>query len=457
MNIPRKLLSEYNQPVPRYTSYPPASYFHEEFGPQDLKEAILRSNEEGESNVSLYLHIPFCNKICFYCGCNSIRKRDESLTLSYLTALRKEISMFREWIAPHRKVSQVHWGGGTPNSLKSRQIRVIMDEIREQFSFIPDPEIAIECNPAGLSPAYISDLHKAGFTRVSLGIQDFNFRVLNAVNREKPSMEVKKLTTLFREKGMSVNLDFIYGLPFQNVSSFSATIKKAAEIRPDRLVTFSYAHVPWFKPAQKKLETFGLPSPDEKTAMFEEAFNILSAEGYFPVGLDHFALENDELTLARQNKTLHRNFQGYCTRRTTGQVYASGISAISQLHDSYAQNHKDLKPYMEALGEGRLPVEKGYRLSRPEMIRRAAINELMCNSFLDKNQLAVNHNADIQEIEAILEPDSKAMEQFRKQGLLSIDNGSIRVSETGRFFIRNIAAAFDPAVKNTDKKFSKTV
>lgn len=450
-------MSEYNQPVPRYTSYPPANFFHENFGPGDLKNAILRSNDEGESNLSLYIHIPFCNKICFYCGCNSIRKRDESLTRSYLSSIQKELSMFRELISPERKISQVHWGGGTPNSLKSEQIRDIMDKIREEFEFIPDPEIAIECNPSGLNKTYIEDLHQAGFNRVSLGIQDFNYRVLDAVNRERPAMEVEKLTALFREKSISVNLDFIYGLPFQNVSSFAATIQKAAAIRPDRLVTFSYAHVPWFKPAQKKLETFGLPSAEEKTAMFEEAFNILSAEGYTAIGLDHFALENDELTRAWQNKTLHRNFQGYCTRRTTGQVYASGISAISQLHDSYAQNHKDLKPYMEALAKGQFPVEKGYQLNHSEKIRRAAINELMCNAVLDKSQLAIKMNTGMEEVEAILNPDIQTLERFRLQGLLSLDNGTIRVSETGRFFIRNIAAAFDPAMKNTRKKFSKTV
>ena len=273
MKIPRTLLSKYNLPVPRYTSYPPANYFEDIKDPESPVKMIEESNNHKPENISLYIHIPFCNKICHYCGCNSIKLRNEATIQAYMNAIRQELKIFKTHLSPDRKVSQVHWGGGTPNAIPVSEITRVMDQIQADFTYIDKPEIAIECNPAGLDKSYIKALHSSGFNRVSLGIQDFRKDILDIVNREIPDISIEKIVDWLREKeGLKVNLDFIYGLPEQTPESFNKTIQKAIEINPDRLVTFSYAHVPWAKPAQKKLENYNLPNADEKLLLFENAF-----------------------------------------------------------------------------------------------------------------------------------------------------------------------------------------
>ncbi len=458
MRVPAKLLDKYNRAVPRYTSYPPANFFHENFREEELVNAIIRSNKQEPENISIYIHIPFCNRICHYCGCNSMKIREPEFVNKYLEAVKKELSIFRKHISNTRKISQVHWGGGTPNSLPVEHITKVMDQLKNNFDFINNPEIAIECNPAGLSNEYIDELANAGFNRISLGIQDFRKEVLDAVNRDAPEREISEIVSYIKSKNIKVNLDFIYGLPLQDEKSFSETIKKAIEIEPNRLVTFSYAHVPWVKAAQKKLEEYGLPGPGEKTRMFETAADLLHKAGYRSIGLDHYAKPEDELYISLQNKSLHRNFQGYCTRETTGQVYAAGISSISQLHDAYAQNTKNINKYIEALENGHLPVEKGYRLNRQEIIIRETINELMCNFYLDQEQVASRYKIEMKEFNAITGLQQKDLEEFEEDGLLKMKEEEIEVKEFGKFFIRIIAAAFDPLQKvKSERKFSKSV
>jgi len=421
--------------------------------------AIENSNNEWPNNISIYIHIPFCTKLCHFCGCNTHVSRDTDKMRVYVDAVKKEILRVKAMLDPTRKVSQVHWGGGTPNSLASDLIREIMDLIHENFSFIENPEIAIECHPALLDEKLVEELVEAGFNRFSLGVQDFKKVVLDNVNREAPKVPVSEIVKWIRSyDNTGVNLDFIYGLPFQDVKSFAETIEKAVEISPDRLVTFSYAHVPWIKKAQKILEKRGLPEANEKLKMFETGYKILTENGYTAIGLDHFAKENDELSVALQNRKLHRNFQGYCTRETTGQVYAFGSTGISQLESIYAQNGKDTNRYIENIENGRFNIEKGYRLNQQEKIIRHVITEIMCNEYVSFEETARFFAVSSKEIKTALKFDENNFSEFVVDGLLEIEGSNIfKVTSPGRFFIRNIAANFDPNLKSKNKRFSKAL
>lgn len=452
------LIEKYNVPVPRYTSYPPANFFVNEFGNSEYIQAIETSNHEAPENISIYIHIPFCPKICHYCGCNTHLTRDKQKMRVYVDAVKKEIVMVRKYLAPHRKVSQIHWGGGTPNSLPVEMVEEIMAVIHQNFSFIPNPEIAMECHPAMLDAGYIDALVKSGFNRISLGIQDFNLKVLENVNRDAPEIPVEELVTMIRShKNIGVNFDFIYGLPYQDVKSFTETMERAAQISPDRLVTFSYAHIPWIKKAQKILEVRGLPQASEKLEMFEAAYNVLTQTGYKAIGLDHYARENDDLFVAVKNRTLHRNFQGYCTRETTGQVYAFGATGISQMESAYAQNAKDTNLYVEQINKGNFFIEKGYALSETEKIIRHVINEIMCNHFVSWNEAAGKFVVSTEEIRKTVGFETAELEGFADDGLVKINAESVEVTEEGKFFVRNIAATFDPNLKNALQKFSKAL
>jgi oxygen-independent coproporphyrinogen-3 oxidase len=334
-----------------------------------------------------------------------------------------------------------------------------MDTIHENFEFIDKPEIAIECHPAMLDEKYTEQLVQAGFNRFSLGVQDFKQDVLDNVNRDAPKVPVKEIVGWIRShENTGVNLDFIYGLPFQDIKSFSETIEKAVDISPDRLVTFSYAHVPWIKKAQKILEKRGLPEADEKLKMFLAGYKILTENGYTAIGLDHFAKANDELSVALKNRKLHRNFQGYCTRETTGQVYAFGSTGISQLESIYAQNGKDTNRYIENVGKGRFYIEKGYQLNQQEKIIRYVITEIMCNEYVSFEETARFFTISVSDVKQALHFEEKQMESFVVDGLLQKEQGTVfKVTDAGRFFIRNIASKFDPNLKNEKKRFSKAL
>lgn len=459
MKIPESLINKYNVPIPRYTSYPPANYFSNEFKASEYIQAVETSNNEFPENISIYIHIPYCSKMCHFCGCNTQYTRDKEKMGRYVEAVKKEILMVRKLLDPSRKVSQVHWGGGTPNTLPAEMIRGIMDIIHDNFTFIGKPEIAMECHPAMLDELYVEQLILAGFNRFSLGIQDFRQEVLDNVNRNAPLVPVKEIVGWIRSyDNTSVNLDFIYGLPYQNKDTFAETIQQAVDISPDRLVTFSYAHVPWIKKAQKILEVRGLPEANEKLQMFEVAYDILTSNGYTPIGLDHFARETDDLSIAHKSRKLHRNFQGYCTRETTGQVYALGATGISQLESAYAQNEKNPDRYVELINKGEFTVEKGYRLNKGEKIIRHIITEIMCNEYVSFDEAAELFSTTKDEITKVLKYDNELFRDFIDDGLLLIpEDGIFKVTGTGRFFIRNIAAQFDPNLAHSAKKFSKAL
>ncbi|MFV0269010.1 MAG: oxygen-independent coproporphyrinogen III oxidase [Draconibacterium sp.] len=458
MQIDQKLIQKYNTPVPRYTSYPPANFFTPDFTADDYIRILERSNGENPQNISIYIHIPFCPKICYYCGCNTHLTKDQDKMRRYVDAVKKEILMVKSYLDPNRKVSQVHWGGGTPNSLPVGMIDEIMQVIHDNFTFIDKAEIAMECHPAMLDEEFIERLVAMKFNRFSLGIQDFDQKVLDNVNRDGSIIPVEELVAMIRKHpNTGINLDFIYGLPYQDVDSFAKTIEQAIEISPDRLVTFSYAHVPWVRKAQKILEAKGLPSASKKLDMFEKGYQLLTQNGYEAIGLDHYAKPDDELAIAFNSKKLHRNFQGYCTRETTGQVYAFGATGISQLESAYAQNIKDTNTYVDQINKGKFTVEKGYELSQREKIIRHVINEVMCNYYISWKETEQVFGVTVDEIKKAIGYEEESLGAFAEEGLLIFNNDEITVPDRGKFFVRNIAANLDPNLKNATQKFSRAL
>lgn len=451
------LIAKYNVPVPRYTSYPPANFFHKNFGEKELKTAIEASNHQEPQHLSFYIHIPYCRRMCHYCGCNAYPMQRENEVKTYIDAVLKEIEMVCAGIDKRRKIAQIHYGGGTPTAIPSTFIEQINSALLEKFECIQEPEIAIECHAGYMSAKDFETLIGAGFNRMSIGIQDFNTDVLKAVNRILPKMPIEDIVNLLRKNNIRINFDFIYGLPLQTVESFSDTIQKAIALSPDRLVTFSYAHVPHIYKRQRLLEKRGLPSEIIKKNLYESAQKRILKAGYEQIGLDHFVKKDDELSLASCQKTLHRNFQGYCTRRTTGQVYAFGVTAISQLAGAYAQKTKDIGEYVEKINRGKIPVKKGYILSTDEQITREVITELMCNEQIDWTQIANRLHLSPQQVKTATGYSDTQLRAFSADGIIYFDENSIVMREKGSPFIRNVAASLDKLLINTDKTFSKPI
>lgn len=458
MSVTSEFLLKYNISGPRYTSYPPANFFNEGFTSADYINELRASNQQQPANISLYIHIPFCPQRCHFCGCSTVIAQRKKVVERYIEALKKEIGLVAGLLDSSRRVTQIHWGGGTPNSISMNYIREVMEWIRQHFTLGENAEIAMECSPAYLDFPHIDQLADMGFNRISLGIQDFREDVLKVVNREAPRHPVKEVVAYLRSKGFrGINLDFIYGLPMQTLESFRKTIEQAIEIRPDRIVTFSYAHVPWVKAAQKQLEVIGLPNAEDKMNLFLQATEQLKEAGYTTIGIDHFTLPEDDLTRAFNTKQLHRNFQGYCTLETTGQVYAFGSSSISQLWGAYAQNVKDITKYMELIESTGTAIERGYTLSKNEQLVRSVINSIMCNGLLQMDELAEEFGISTDELKELLSFDPSKFEDLIVDGLMYMDIKQIRLTEKGFLCARNIAMLLDPALKSGEGVYSKTV
>lgn len=454
----KDLLVKYNRPGPRYTSYPPANFFTPDFGVDEYRQALINSNNEKPESISLYFHVPFCPQICHFCGCNTDEMLKMSVVELYFKALLKEMDQVGKLLDKNRKVTQVHWGGGTPNSVAIRFIEKVMEKVNSMFTVAPNAEIAMECSPAYLSKNYLQKLRSLGFNRISIGVQDFREDVLLAVNRALPKYPIEEIIADIRELGFEgVNMDLIYGLPLQTPESFRETVKQAIKIRPDRLVTFSYAHVPWVKAAQKMLEEYGLPGPDEKLAMLLNGYHEMLAGGYVSIGMDHYALPTDIMAVAKKQNKLHRNFQGYCTQETTGQVYAFGASSISQLHGAYAQNAKTTAQYIKLINETGFAVERGYALNNSEIVIRQTINEIMCNGILNFDTLAKSSGFTVEEVKEICKFSEQKLNEFIDDKLVTLNNQSIQVSEDGMMVVRNIAMAFDPNLSENLNMYSKTI
>lgn len=453
----QKLIEKYNVPVPRYTSYPPANYFGAAFSAENYRQEIIRSNHVNPTTISFYFHIPYCRRLCHYCGCNAFPMVSDEQIKKYVEALHKEIDLVLPLLDKNRLISQIHYGGGTPTILEASVLQELNDHLLQNFPRIDRPEIAIECHPGWIGEKYWEDLCDMGFTRFSLGIQDFNNEVMKCINRKPSKMPVDQIVSLLREKGAKINMDFLYGLPLQTPESFCESIRKAICIRPDRLVTFSYAHVPWVNKRQLILEKTGLPLPEVKKSMFDLAQEALINGGYVQIGMDHFVQPDDELAIALSEGQLHRNFQGYCTLRTTGQVYAFGVTGISQLTYAYAQNEKDISQYIAKTEQGILPTCKGYLLSEQELVTRKAIDMLMCNYQIDWIKLSQLTGISVVEIKNILEYNEDRIRTLEDDGVIKVSDDRIVMTAEGRMFVRNVATVFDPLMKNNQKSFSKPI
>ena len=454
----KELLKKYNQSGPRYTSYPPATFFDSKFSNSDHERHIIQSNFEAPENISIYIHIPFCPQICHFCGCTTESGYTKPFLERYVDALIKEIEYVAKKIDKKRKVTQVHWGGGTPNAISYRYIERITNKLYDEFEFASFYEMAIECNPAHLEFKHIELLKKFGFNRISLGIQDFRNDVLEAINRKPSKHPIEEIISKIKSEGFTgTNIDLVYGLPLQTVSSFKNTVERAIELKTERLVTFSYAHVPSVLPRQKILEKIGFPSPNDKASMYENSYKKFVNSGYISIGMDHYSLPEDEFAVALKNKNLHRNFQGYCTRETTGQVYAFGASAISQLNSAYSQNIKNAAQYIKAIETNNLAIFRGYSVTKEQKVIRDVINNLMCNYYVDFNDIANNNEVSIDELYEMIDFSYENFDDFIEDGILEIQNDKVNVFENGRLFTRNIAMKFDPLVKKNIGTYSKTI
>lgn len=451
------LLDKYNVPVPRYTSYPPANHFHGGFAGEPFAQELVRSNTLSPEHLSFYIHLPFCHQLCYYCGCNSFSMVSRAHLERYVAALHSEIDRVVEQLDRGRKIAQIHYGGGSPTSLPTSQLKALNDHLFSAFETIDRPEIAIECHPAYLRERDWLALTEAGFNRFSIGVQDFDTKVLEGVNRRPSLLPLEEIFALLRGAGARINLDFIYGLPRQSVASFEQSIRTAIALHPDRLVLFSYAHVPWVNENQRKLEALGLPSTELKQSLFAVGQELLFEAGYKAIGMDHFVVSTDELYQAKLTHQLHRNFQGYNTRRTTGQVYAFGASAISQLTTCYTQNEKDPLCYVEAIERGEWATVRGYLLSSREQIIREVIETLMCNNRIHWGELAERLSLSVEALQEAVSYSEAKMEEFQNDGLLSFDSSGFEMSPQGEIFVRNVASSFDPLMQSNPQNFSKPI
>lgn len=446
VSMKAEILNKYNIPVPRYTSYPPANLFSSLYGSAQYEADVLLSNSNGTDKLSFYIHIPFCNSLCLYCGCNKqvMPKEGDGVAL-YVDYLLKELELLSQKIDPLRKVYQIHFGGGSPTSISLNYIEKILEAIRSKFVIAPGAEVAIECHPGYLDEQAWKSLIDMGFTRMSIGIQDIDSKVLRQVKRTESKLPLHEIVSLLRSNGIEINIDLIYGLPLQTAESFGKTIEAVLDLRPDRVVTFSYAHVPWVHPIQKALERVGLPTPQEKAVMYSKALGVALERGYVQIGLDHFVLPTDALAMALQEGSLHRNFQGYCTKEITGQVYALGITGISQLYGSYAQNCKDILTYYSFLNRDTLPAVTGYSLTEEEQVIKEIITELMCNYRCNPVRILSDFGIDTDSLHTISFLKYDALKEMAEDGLCSVDEdtGEIVMEKSAHAFVRNVAACFD--------------
>ena len=453
-----ELIKKYNVPTLRYTSYPPANYFNEAFKETDYRKAIVDSNQLSPKSLSFYIHVPFCPQLCYYCGCNSYPMEKKATVEAYMEAIKKEIKLVIPLLDRNRKIAQIHYGGGTPTAIPLHFLKEINELLLSSFPHIEHPEIAIECHPGYLTENNWLELLEAGFNRCSIGVQDFDDKVLKTCNRRPSLLPMETILQLLHSHGLTVNMDFIYGLPGQTAKSFGRAINKAAQLKPDRLVTFSYAHVPWVNKNQLILEKAGLPPTEEKSQMYRRAAEIMTANGYVPIGLDHFVRPEDTLNKALQNGLLSRNFQGYCTRATTGQVYAFGVTGISQLTAAYCQNLRSIPEYIKLVNEGHLPVMRGYALNKEEQLVREVITTLMCNERLNWKELSGHIGIPAEEIKRRLAYDESKLKEMAEDGIILYSPDEIKVNRGKNVFLRNVAAVFDPLMRNGKaKKFSKPV
>ena len=437
--VDRDLCRRFDISGPRYTSYPTADRFQANPGAQLLVDA-LQERPTPEQPLSLYVHLPFCSTVCYYCGCNKVITKDHQKSSRYLDYLEREIDLQLQSLIGSRSVAQLHWGGGTPTFLSDDEMRRLMDILRSRFDFLPVGEYSIEIDPRSVDPQRAHLLAEMGFNRMSLGIQDFDPLVQQAVNRIQTFEQTRDVLLAARDAGFkSVSVDLIYGLPRQTLAGFRATLEKTLSLAPDRIALYSYAHLPQIFMPQRRIHDAELPQAEDKLSLMAMAIETLVEAGYVFIGMDHFARPDDELALAQQDAKLHRNFQGYSTHAELD-LLAFGVSAIAKVGPVYVQNAKTLDEYYDDLDAGHLPVRRGYRMNDDDALRRIVIQELMCHFELDFAQIEQTWSIDFRTYFA------SALEQLQplaEAGLLTIDTAGITVEPKGRLLVRIIAMAFD--------------
>lgn len=448
--------TKYSKPGPRYTSYPTALEFSDTFGYDEYIKKL--EQQDSARPLSLYFHLPFCKNACYFCGCNVVFTSKEDKMVRYIDYLKRELKILASYVNCNREVIQMHFGGGTPTFFNAPQLEEVIKEIKSFFpNFVKDAEISCEIDPRHINEDQMKVLSENGFNRVSFGLQDFNEKVQTAVHRIQPYAITKDAMDLARKYGMhSVNVDLIYGLPFQTLETFKETLELALTLNPDRFAVFNYAHVPWMKKTMRKIDETTLPLPDEKLRIMQHTINFLTSHGYKMIGMDHFAKPEDELFKAIEKGELHRNFQGYTTKGGADLV-GVGLTSIGEGVDYYAQNTKEMREYEEAIDAGKLPFERGIVLNKDDQIRQFVIMELMSNFKLDIKRFEKLFAV---EFKTYFADALVALKPFEDDELLSLSDDFIECSQTGTLLIRNIAMPFDAYMKKhaaNAKTFSKTV
>ena len=452
-----KLIRRYDKSGPRYTSYPTAVQFHEGFDEARYKELAAATNQESHPRpLSLYFHIPFCNTVCYYCGCNKIVTKDRTRAAPYLDRLHKEIALQGELFDRSRPVDQLHWGGGTPTFISHDEMRTLMNKTREHFSLHEDDrgEYSIEVDPREVGPGSLPLLRELGFNRLSMGVQDFNPLVQKAVNRIQSREQTLGVLNEARELGFrSINMDLIYGLPHQSVSSFSETLREVIDADPDRLSVFNYAHLPeMFKP-QRRINVEDLPSPEEKLNILQAAINLLIEAGYVYIGMDHFAKPGDELAVAQREGSLYRNFQGYSTHASCDMI-GMGVTSIGSVGNSFSQNARTEDEYHAALDQDRLPIFRGYELNDDDVLRREVITQLICHFRLDFSAIEQQYKITFADYFAA---ELGILTKMQADGLLNLSESGIEVTPAGVLLIRNICMVFDAYLGSREQRYSKVI
>jgi oxygen-independent coproporphyrinogen-3 oxidase len=442
------LLRRLDVPVPRYTSYPTAPVWTEAIGPKAFAEALTRAGREHpDAPLSLYVHIPFCRERCSFCGCNVAIARNAATADPYLASLDREMDSVVAFLGGRRALSQIHWGGGTPTFLEERQIESLWRSITARFRVLPDAEVAVEIDPKVTSRSQLKVLRSLGFNRLSMGVQDLDPQVQQAISRIQTPQETREMLEAARELGFrGINFDLIYGLPRQTPASWARTLEQVLEMGPDRTAVYAFAFVPDVRPNQKRLPTADLPHGLEKLQLFRLAWEAFTGAGYRPIGMDHFARPDDELSEAQARRALTRNFQGYSVR-AAADVVALGVSAISDISGVYAQNPHGLPRYRESVDAGALATERGFALSRDDLRRRQIITQLMCNFYVDLGSRA----------DEKLGSEIARLRELENEGLVTVCGSEVEVTALGRIFVRNVASIFDAYLTGQARPFSRAV
>lgn len=450
------MLDQHNRPGPRYTSYPTVPFWTRDFGERDYREALAELAARSAETLSLYVHLPFCAERCAYCGCNATVTNSEPVVDAYLDRVERELGLVGEIVGRKRRVVQLHWGGGTPNFLTSPQLERLFGLLDGWFDLDRTGELSIEADPRIATYERLQTIRRLGFNRISLGVQDFEPAVQEAIGRIQPAEQTREVYATCRELGFeSVNLDLVYGLPGQTERTFSNTLRELIELDPDRIACFSYAHLPHSRPNQKFVDVTFLPNHYEKFALFLLAIDMLTDAGYDWVGMDHFARSSDELAVAARERRLHRNFMGY-TVQPAPNLLAFGMSGIGDFADCFVQNDAKLGTYQKALDEGRLPVVRGMRCSEDDLLRRQVIMHMMCNLELPYDLTVAQFGVDVR---TVLGEELQRLERFVDEGFITLEPERILVTRLGRFFVRNLCMELDAYLKQPGDKpmFSKTI